>query len=92
MTISFFHIRVKNNVPHLLTPPYFENRQVTAEKVVSKGVTINYALTYIYFSERSSRVGNDYFSPAQSLNISRQTEKQSLVCVSKWPASPVAGY
>ena len=44
MTISFFHIRVKNNVPHLLTPPYFENRRVTAEKVVSKGVTINYAL------------------------------------------------
>ena len=51
MTISFFHIRVKNNVPHLLTPPYFENRRVTAEKVVSKGVTINYALTIIHFEK-----------------------------------------
>ena len=45
MTISFFHIRVKINVPHLLTPPYFENRRVTAEKVVSKDVTINYAMS-----------------------------------------------
>ena len=68
MTIFFSHIRVKNNVPHLLTPPYFDNRRVTAEKVVSKGVTINNALIGVWWKMPVGRATQN-FAPIDAERI-----------------------